>query len=216
MPRARKPLTRVVVLKAALRILDEEGLEALSMRRVAAKLGVEAMSLYHHVAGKDDLIGALSEWVYVHVEVPGDEAGWREAMTVRAASLRDLLVRHPWALSLMDSRPDPGPIVLAHHDAVIGTLRRGGFPIALAARAYSAIDAYVFGFALTERNLPFDSTDGVNDFAEDVAVPVDAYPYLAELVGELTAGGDYSFAAEFDLGLEIILDGLERRLLASP
>ena len=207
----RQPLTVQRVIEAATSVADRGGLTAVSMRNVGRELGVEAMSLYHHVANKAALLDGLADWVFEQFELPPDGVGWREAITVRSASVRAVLTAHPWALTLVDSRANPGQASLRHYDAVIGCLRHGGFSVAMAARAYSVIDAYVYGFALTERNLPFDPTTGANDFAVGVAMPSDDYPHLAELVGALTAGGDYSFAAEFDLGLGIILDGLERR-----
>lgn len=208
----REPLSRARLIAAAASVADRGGLSAVSMRNVGAELGVEAMSLYHHVANKAALLDGLADWIFERFELPPDDAPWRQAMAVRAASVREVLTAHPWALTLIDSRSNPGPAMMRHHDAVIGCLRRGGFGIAMAARAFSVIDAYVYGFALTEQNLPFDSATGANDFAAEVALPAAEYPHLAELVGALTAGGDYSFAAEFDLGLGIILDGLERRL----
>ncbi len=208
----REPLSTARVIAAAASVADRGGLTAVSMRNVGAELGVEAMSLYHHVANKAALLDGLADWIFERFELPPGDAPWREAMAARAASVREVLTAHPWALTLIDSRSNPGPSMMRHHDAVIGCLRRGGFGIAMAARAFSVIDAYVYGFALTEQNLPFDSATGANDFAAEVALPASAYPHLAELVGALTADGDYSFAAEFDLGLGIILDGLERRL----
>jgi AcrR family transcriptional regulator len=208
----RQPLTVRRVLEAAAAVADRGGLGAVSMRNVGRELGVEAMSLYHHVASKAALLDGLTDWVFEQFALPPGGVGWRRAMTTRAASVRTVLTTHPWALGLVDSRVAPGPALMRHHDAVIGCLRAGGFSVAMAARAFSVIDAYVYGFALTERNLPFDSATGANDFAADVALPAADYPHLAELVTTLTAGGDYSFADEFDLGLGIILDGLERRL----
>ncbi|WP_268239747.1 TetR/AcrR family transcriptional regulator C-terminal domain-containing protein [Micromonospora yangpuensis] len=143
--------------------------------------------------------------------MPDRRSSWREGMRRRAASARGVLGRHPWALTLIESRRNPGPALLRHHDAVLGCLRRDGFPVALAAHAFSVVDAYVYGFVLTEQNLPFDASTGAADFVAEVAPPSAEYPYLVELVRELTASGDYSFAAEFDYGLDVILDELERR-----
>lgn len=207
----RQPLTARRVIEAAAAVADRGGLTAVSMRNVGRELGVEAMSLYHHVANKAALLDGLADWVFGQFALPPSDLGWREAITVRSASVRAVLTTHPWSLNLVDSRTNPGPASLRHYDAVVGCLRRGGFSVTMAARAYSVIDAYVYGFALTERNLPFDSATGANDFATDVALPSADYPHLAELVGTLTATSDYSFAAEFELGLDIILDGLERR-----
>ncbi len=209
-----RPLTAQRIIEAAVEVADEGGFAAISMRNVGKQLGVEAMSLYHHIANKDALLDALVDWVFSRIELPAAADSWQAGMRRRAGSARRVLVDHPWALTLIDSRSNPGPALLRHHDAVIGCLRGGGFPIELAAQAFSAIDAYVYGFALTERNLPFDpstTTDAV-DFAVEVAPLLGSYPHLAELVQHLTGSGEYSFSRQFEDGLEIILAELERRL----
>lgn len=210
----RQPLSEARIVEAAVRVADAGGYTAISMRNVGKALGVEAMSLYHHVAGKDALLDALVDWVFAQIELPGSETPWREGMRMRAASARDVLVDHPWALTLIDSRANPGPALLRHHDAVIGCLRRGGFTIELAAQAFSVIDAYVYGFALTERNLPFDPATGDEavDFAAEVMPMLAEYPYMIEMVQHLTGSGEYSFSDQFTEGLDIILDELDGRL----
>jgi|CXWJ01.1.fsa_nt_gi AcrR family transcriptional regulator len=211
---SRQPLSKERIVEAAARVADEGGAAAISMRNVAKELGVEAMSLYHHIANKDALLDALVNWVFAQIALPEPGDSWRQGMRVRAASAREVLVGHPWALALIDSRSNPGPALLRHHDAVIGCLRRGGFPIELAAQAFSVIDAYVYGFALTERNLPFDpaTTDQAVDLAVGLTSVLAPHPYLFELVQHLTATGEYSFSDQFDQGLDIILDELGRRL----
>ncbi len=211
---ARQPLSPERIVEAAASVADDGGAAAISMRNVARELGVEAMSLYHHIANKDALLDALVNWVFAQIVLPDADTSWREGMRVRAASARDVLVGHPWALTLIDSRSNPGPALLRHHDAVIGCLRRGGFTIELAAQAFSVIDAYVYGFALTERNLPFDptTTDQAVDLATEVMPVLAQHRYLLELVQHLTGGGEYSFSDQFEEGLDIILDELARRL----
>lgn len=208
----RLPLTADRVVAAAAAVADRGGIGAVSMRSVGRELGVEAMSLYHHVASKEALLDSLTDWVFAQIELPSGTVPWRDSVTAHAASARHVLTAHAWSLTLVETRSAPGPAVLRRHDTLIGCLRRGGFSVALAAHATSVIDAYVYGFALTERNLPFDPATGASDFAEEVAVPWDDYPHLAELVGELTRDRDYSFSAEFQVGLDIILDQLEQRL----
>ena len=208
----RQRLSEARIIEAAVEVADRGGLAAVSMRSVGQQLGVEAMSLYHHVANKDALLDGLTDWIFARIELPDSSASWREGMRRRADSAREVLTGHPWALALIDSRSTPGPALLRHHDAVIGCLRRGGFSIGLAAQAFSVIDAYVYGFALTERNLPFDPASGAGDFAREVMPALAAYPHLIELVGALTAERDYSFSDQFGDGLELILDGLEARL----
>ena len=127
-----------------------------------------------------------------------------------------MLSRHSWALGLIESRRSAGPALLRHHDTVLGCLRRNGFPVALAAHAFSAIDAYVYGFVLTELNLPLEADERVDDFVAEIGLPVEDYPYLAEMISEQVMGKDYAYADEFDYGLELILDGLEDRLSSAP
>ncbi len=212
--RTREPLSEARIIEAAVRVADAGGYTAISMRNVGKELGVEAMSLYHHVTSKDALLDALVDSVFAQIELPGPGMPWREGMRLRAASARNVLVSHPWALTLIDSRATPGPALRRHHDAVIGCLRRDGFSIELAAQAFSVIDAYVYGFALTERNLPFDpdTSDQAVDFAATVMPALVDYPHLFELVQHLTGSGKYSFSNQFTKGLDIILDELGHRL----
>ena len=211
----RDPLTRERVLRAALEIADREGIDGLSMRRLGAALGVEAMSLYHHVANKDELLGGLIDIVFAEIDLPCD-GGWKAAMRARAISARDALTRHRWAVGLMESSPAPGAANLGHHDAVLRCLRESGFSVAMAAHAYSALDSYVYGFALTQITLPFQTGDQAAEVAEqilgrDVAA---RYPYLAEIAAEHVMKPGYSYAQEFEYGLDLVLDGLEKALAA--
>ena len=210
----RRPLSSARIVGAAAAVADRGGVAAVSMRSVGRELGVEAMSLYHHVPGKEALLDALTDWVFAQIELPDADVPWRESISAHADSARQVLTAHPWSLTLVETRSAPGPAVLSRHDALIGCLRRSGFSVLLASHATSVIDAYVYGFALTERNLPFDPATGANDFADEVDVAWDDYPHLGELVQELVSAPDYSFSAEFQVGLDIILDELERRLAA--
>ena len=210
---AREPLSQQRVVEAAAAVADRGGLSAVSMRNVGRELGVEAMSLYHHVAGKEALLDALSGWVIDQIDLPDLHEPWREGMTRRATSAREVLRRHPWGLGLMESRHSPAMASLRYHDRIIGCLRENGFPVDLAAHAFSALDAYVFGFVLTELNLPFAPGEGAEDFIDDLELPADEFPYLAEMVATLVVGRDYDYADEFDDGLDMILDALEARLV---
>jgi AcrR family transcriptional regulator len=213
MPR-RPALSPEGIVLAAVRVADRGGLAGVSMRNVGKELGVEAMSLYHHLAGKDALLDALADWVFTRIERPGPDQPWRPAMVARAASARRELAAHPWALALVESRRTPGPALLGDHDAVLGCLRRQGFTVALAAHAFSALDAYVYGFVLTELTLPFDEDEGASGFVEEIQDLIDpaAYPHLVEQVTEQVVGQDYSYGLEFDFGLDLVLDSLERHL----
>jgi AcrR family transcriptional regulator len=204
------------VLQTALRFADEGGLAALSMRRLGQELGVEAMALYYHFANKDEVLDGIVDLVFAEIELPPAGGDWRAAMRQRAIATRDALLRHRWAIGLMESRRNPGPANLRHHDAVIGSLRAAGFSMAMAAHAYSLLDSYIYGFALTKMNLPFE-TGSVAEAAQTMLEPfaVDAYPNLVAFITEHAMRPGYDYGNEFEYGLDVILDGLERRLEAT-
>jgi AcrR family transcriptional regulator len=208
----RTPLTRDRVLRAAVDLADRDGIGSLSMRKLAQELGVEAMSLYHHVASKDVILDGLIDLVFSEIDLPLGEADWKAAMRRRAISAREALRRHPWATGLMESRSTPGPATLRHHDAVLGILRNAGFPLELAAHAYSLLDSYIYGFALQETSLPFTTPEETAEVAQAMMAefPADAYPHLTEIAVEHVLQPGYSYANEFLFGLDLILDGLER------
>ena len=210
--RPRPRLTRERVLETAVARADAGGLEALSMRKLGQELGVEAMALYHHFANKDALVDAMVDVVFSEIDVPEAGPDWRAAMRRRAISVRDALLRHRWAIGLMESRRTPGPANLRHHDAVIGSLRSGGFDIAMAAHAYSLLDSYIYGFALTKMNLPFQASEEVGEVAQTMLEPFPAgeYPHLIEILTDHVMKPGYDYGDEFEYGLDLILDGLER------
>jgi AcrR family transcriptional regulator len=208
----RLPLSRERVVRAAMALADAGGIDALTMRRLGDELGVEAMSLYKHVANKDDLIDGMTDAVFAEIELPSDATDWRTAMRERAVSVRAALSRHPWATPLMQSRTSPGPATMRHHDTVIGTLRTAGFSVALTAHAFSALDSYIYGFALQQRSLPFETGEQTAELAEAILAqfPAEAYPHLAELTVQHVLQPGYDYGDEFEFGLELVLDGLER------
>lgn len=212
---SRPGLSHQRIIDAAIAVADDEGLARATMRGVASRLGVEAMSLYHHVANKDALLDALADAVYRQIDLPSPTDPWREAMARRARSARDVLGGHPWAIGLIESRPSPPAALLRHHEAVLANLFAHGFSVHLASNAFSMLDAYIYGFVITEANLPFSGETGEVDFAAEVALDPAEYPALARVLGELLATPDYHFANEFESGLSLILDGLELRLNAS-
>ena len=207
----RAPLTRERVLAAAIDLADRDGIASLSMRKLAQELGVEAMSLYHHVANKDAILDGLIDLVFGEIDLPVGEADWKAAMRRRAISAREVLRRHPWATGLMESRSTPGPATLRHHDAVLGILRNAGFPLELAAHAYSLLDSYIYGFALQETSLPFNTPEETAEVAQAMMAefPADAYPHLTEIAVEHVLQPGYSYASEYLFGLDLILDGLD-------
>ncbi len=210
--RRRVPLSRERVLRTALTLADQGGIDSLSMRKLGQELGVEAMALYYHFANKDAIVDGIVDLVFGEIDLPPAGADWKGAMRQRSISVRDALLRHRWAIGLMESRRNPGPANLRHHDAVIGSLRAGGFDIAQVAHAYALLDAYVYGFALTKMNLPFDTTDEVAEVAQSMLepFPLNEYPHLLEMLTDHVMKPGYLFADEFEYGLDLILDGLER------
>jgi AcrR family transcriptional regulator len=206
----REPLSRDRVLRTAVALADEGGIGALSMRKLGEALGVEAMSLYNHVASKDDLLDGMVDAVFSEIALPAD-GGWKQAMRQRAISAREVLGRHRWAIGLMESRSSPGPATLRHHDAVLGCLRGAGFSVPLTAHAYSLLDSYIYGFALQEASLPFGTAEQTSEVAQEIfeQLPAGEYPHLTELTVQHVLQPGYSYSHEFEIGLDLILDSLE-------
>lgn len=207
----RKPLSRTRVLQAAVALADEAGLEGFSMRGLAQELGVVPMALYKHVANKEELLDGMVDIVFSEIELPSGDLDWKSALQSRAISTREALQRHSWAIGMMESR-HPGPANLRNHNAVMGCLRNAGFSFKMAIHAYSVQDAYIYGFALQERDLGFESPDSAGEAAQRRAQAIDAlesYPYLAEIATKLPESG-YDNTLEFAWGLDLILEGLDR------
>ncbi|MBK0421053.1 TetR/AcrR family transcriptional regulator C-terminal domain-containing protein [Leucobacter sp. CSA2] len=211
-PRKQR-LTPARIVEAAARVADRGGLQLVSMRTVARELGVEAMSLYYHVKNKEALLDGLASWVARQFYLPDPAGNWREEMQRSAISRRNVLAAHPWGLGMIESRGIADLTVPRHHDAVLGTLYTA-FDVRMAAHAFAILDAYIYGFVLTEVNLPFAPDSGhENEMA--ASLDLSGLPHLGRMVGELMTTGEYSYAAEFEIGLGLILDGLER-LAATP
>jgi AcrR family transcriptional regulator len=182
------------------------------MRRVGRALGVEAMSLYNHVADKDDLLDALVDRVLEEIELPSPGSEWKEAMRRRAWSARAALGRHPWAIRLLESGSRSSSARrLDYFDAVLRTLRAAGFGNQLAMRGFATLDAYVFGWILQQSSLAFQDDESLREVGADLLRQMaDRYPDLTEVTTEVMGSG-YDHDAEFAWGLELILEGLERR-----
>ena len=224
-PRApRGHLNKERVFRAAVDLADREGLESLTMRKLAGELGVGAMSLYYYVPNKDELVTGMVDIVFSEIELPPGDVDWRAAMRRRALSTREALNRHRWAVGLMESQAMPGPASIRLHDTVLGCLREAGFSIEMTIQAYSVLDAYIYGFALQEKTVPFDSAEDAASLAQEqvrqleaqaqdqrLAVLADEYPYIAEVVAGHVAKVGYDFGHAFEYGLDLILDALEER-----
>ena len=204
------PLSRERILVAAIHLADTGGLESLSMRKVAQELGVQAMSLYNHVANKDDLLDGIVDIVIGEIEVPDLGVDWQMAMRRRANSAHDVLLRHPWATTPIVSRINVGPAMLRYIDATLGCLCEAGFSFELVDRAWNAIDSHIYGFTLQELNFPIETTEYAK-VAQDYIpnIPANTYPYMNRLTYHII-DGHYDGIADFNFGLELILDGLNK------
>jgi AcrR family transcriptional regulator len=209
----RAPLNRERVFHAAVALADERGIDSLTMRALGEELGVEAMSLYYYVANKDELLDGMVDLAYYsEIELPSREADWKTAMRQVATSAHEALSRHRWAITLIETRTRPGPANLRHHDSVIRTFREAGFSIKHAIHAFSVLDSYISGFALQELTMPFDTPGELAEAAESILdqFPADEYPHLAETITEHVTKSGYDYADEFEVGLDLILDAIER------
>jgi AcrR family transcriptional regulator len=209
---SRPPLSRDRVLRAGVELADEEGIEQLSMRRLAQPLGVEAMSLYHHVANKDDLLAGMLDIVFGEMELPAEEGDWKTALRRTAISAHHVLLRHEWACGLLMQPTGPSPARLRWMNSVLGRLRHAGFSADMTHHAYHALDSHIVGFTLWV--LPYlkvarEQPGLVQDFISRVSV--DELPHLAEHIG-VHMSDRPGETSEFDFGLDLILDGLEREL----
>lgn len=208
---ASRGLSKRRVAREAVRLADREGVDGLSMRRLATALDAGAMSLYHYVANKEELLDAMIDIVFEEIELPSENDDWQSAMRQQAVSAREALARHPWAISLMESRTTPGPANLRHREAITACLRKAGFSPLMATHANWLISSQIYGYALQEASLPFDTADELADMTENVylpQLPSEEFPYLNESAAALLAEG-YDPAEEFLFGLDLVLSALE-------
>jgi len=206
----RSTLTRERVLEAAMGLVDEIGIEAFTIRKLAAVLDVGPMTIYHHVPSKDEIVDGMVEIVFAEIDLPPTDLDWKAAMRTRCVSARQVLNRHPWAAPLMESRLSPGPANLGHHEAVLGCLRRGGLSVQLTAHAYAVLDSFIYGFAFEEATLPGEGSEGLAEVADEIAaaMPMDQYPYLTELMTEHVLQPGYDFGSSFEFGLDLLIEGI--------
>ena len=206
----RAPLSRVRVLRAGVELADDGGIDSLSMRKLGQALGVEAMSLYNHVANKDDLLDGMVDLVWSEIALPAAAGEWRAAARGIAMSAHAVLRSHAWACGLVMTRTSILPARLAYMEAILGTFREAGFPPGLTFHAYHALDSHVIGFTLWEvgHSLPSDDlADLAAGFLREVAGD---HPYLAEHIEQHVAGYGSDGEGEFAFVLDLLLDGLER------
>lgn len=204
----RTPLNRERILQAALDVADQRGLEALSMRKLAQSLGVKAMSLYNHVANREEIIDGLVDHVVGEIELPAIGEPWKIAMRRRAIAAHAVLLKHPWATLAMMSRMNVGPAMLRYFDVSLGCLLEAGFSLEMADHAYNAIDSHIYGFTLQELNFPIAAADYSATAAEYLSLlPAETHPYAHRLACHVIGGG-YDGVHDFEFGLNLILDGL--------
>jgi AcrR family transcriptional regulator len=213
-------LTRAGIVAAAVGLADDaQDLAALSMRSVAQRLGVTPMSLYNHVANKEELLDGMVDAVFAEFYAPVPGAEWRSELRRRAVTAREALKRHPWAVGLMDSRRNAGYQTLLHHDAVIGCLREAGFSLTLTGHAFAVLDAHLYGFLVQEVSMPFEPGQDLAELGNQIvaALPEGQLPHFREFTLEHALQPGYDFGDEFEVGLDLILDGLAQQLaVANP
>ena len=210
----KRNLSREKIVSKAIKLADKSGLDSLSMRAIAKELKVEAMSLYNHIANKSDLIDAIVDQIFSEITWPHESRNWKEAMSVRAVSTREILKDHPWCIPLLESRKTPGHNTLLHHNNVLSCLIESGFSLKLAGHAFSALDAYTYGFIMSEQSLPFEDDESLQMMAKEMAenFPKEIYPALYDFTVGYVLKPGYSYYSEFMFGLKMILDQLERKL----
>ncbi|MFD5174912.1 TetR/AcrR family transcriptional regulator C-terminal domain-containing protein [Nocardia sp. NPDC058379] len=208
----RTPLTRERVLRAAIGLADQEGLDALSMRKLAKAVGVEAMSLYNHVANKEDLLDGIVDLVVAEIYVPRADGDWRAELRQRATSAHEVLLRHRWATGLLGSRVNVGPAMLRYIDATLACLITAGFSYEQADRAWNALDSHIYGFTLQAINFPLDPSEYASAAQRFLPlIPTETHPYMHALTA-LVIDGAHSGIADFTFGLDLLLGGLEQLL----
>jgi AcrR family transcriptional regulator len=210
----RRPLSRDRVLEAAIALADAGGIEALSMRKLAQALGVEAMTLYYYVAKKDDILAAIVDLVVREFELPSSGADWKRAIRASAVSAHESLLRHPWAASLMLSGAEVSPARLRYMDGLLGALRGAGFSAEMTDHAYHALDSHIMGFTLWLVGMDLGTREELAELATSFLreLPRDEVPHLAEHIEQHLKPRNPAEPSEFVFGLDLILDGLERLL----
>lgn len=208
----RVPLTKERIISAAIKLADEGGLEALSMRKLGQELGVEAMALYHHFATKNLLIEGMIDHIHEEIKIPTDAAHWSILVRARAESVLEVLSRHAWASPLMESGVNPGPATMQDRESLLKCFREAGFSIEMTVHAVSALDIYTYGFAQQLASLSFETTQQAAEVGKAVMeqFPFDTYPYMGEMVSQHMMKAGYRAMDEFDFGLNLIIDGIAR------
>lgn len=203
------PLSRHRILNAAIGLADNHGIDSLSMRKLAQQLGVKAMSLYNHVANKEDLINGMVDIVAGEIDLPQLGGDWKNAMRQRAISAHLVLLSHPWATMALVSRVNVGPAMLRYVNATLGCLVEAGFSLKMADHVWNALDSHIYGFTLQKLNFPFDEAEYAEAAKQYVSMlPAETYPYLNQLTYHVI-DGDYDGIHNFEFGLDLLLNSLD-------
>ncbi len=215
-PQPRLPLSRDRILRAALELVDESGIDALTMRRLGQELGFEAMSLYNHVANKDDVIDGMLDLVLDEGELPAPGGNWETSIRESAVSVHAALRKHPWAANVLMSYPRVRPKRLQYMESLLGRLTEAGFSADTTYHAYHVLDGHIFGFSLWESAHTFSAEEEseMQELFEKVITP-DAFPYLREHGRQHMVEGPHHDVSAFEFGLDLILDGLKKIHAAS-
>jgi len=197
-------------------LVDEIGIEAFTIRRLADALDTKPMSIYHHIPSKEAIVDGMVDRVFAEIDSPPANLDWMQAIRHRCHSAREALARHRWAAPLMESRTSPGPETLEHHNAVLGCFLRAGFSTEMTAHAYALIDSYLYGFAMQEANLPATGGEDIQTLVAAMSEALEPWPFLSRFTVDHVLQPNYDFKAEFDFGLNLILDGLARAANGTP
>jgi AcrR family transcriptional regulator len=206
----KAPMSRERVLSAAVELADRNGIEALSMRKLARELGVEAMTLYYYVANKNDLLEGMADLVASEIELPATDVDWKDATRRRAMSAHEVLARHHWA-SPVWMRVMIGPARMRYMDAALGAYRRAGLSPASTELAFHAVENHIVGYTLQESTFPLEADDlatAAREFLDKL--PADEFPDLAEHIEQHLTHEDVIGGGDFEFGLELLLEGIER------
>lgn len=209
--KARARLDRDVIFRTAVQIADSEGVEAVSMRKIAGKLSVEAMSLYHHIPNKDAILKGMVDLVLGEIEILGVEQVWKERLRGYARSIRKQLARHPWSLPLLSTFRNPGPETLSHYETILGIFLDAGFNLETTAHCYSLLDSYIYGFVQQSMSFAMGAEEHGTVAPEQslLSMELDSFPNLKRMMREYASRPEYSFEDEFEFGLTVVLDAIE-------
>lgn len=207
----RLPLSRDRILQAALELADEGGIDSLTMRKLGDVLGFEAMSLYHHVADKDDVLDGILDLVLAETEPPSPAGDWDTAIRASAISVHEALRSHAWSCALLMAPGRVRPARLRYMDLLLGRLRESGFSAETTYTAYHVLDGYIFGFSLWETSHTYTAEE-VSDLVAKFAqmITAEAYPYLHEHAQQHSSEGPHRKVSAFEYGLDLIVDGLKK------